>query len=105
MHRVSFPRTGLSVGHYGAVKPVQNVVEYWTADLIENFFLGAFHVEHAVIHERHFFGSGITDDELGSFVDAVEPSGVGSHFLAVEGSKPAEHLDVALSLLIHPIIL
>lgn len=101
MHCVSLPRTGLPVGHYGSMKPIENIVEYWTSNLLEDFFLSAFHVEHVVIHEGHIFGSGITDDELGSFVDAVEPSGVGCHFLAVEGSKPAEHLDVSLSLLIH----
>ena len=101
LHRVRLARTCLPVGHDGAVKTLQDVVEDGLSHFFEHFFLGGIHLKNTVEHEADLLCLHVLDDELSVFMGPVEFGGVVGQLFGVVGSEPAKYLNIALDLLLH----
>lgn len=101
LHRVSLTRAGLSVGHYSAIEPIQNITQNWGANTVIDFLLCRVNIKHIIEHERDLVSSiGVLYYELFFCSNAVDLLGFGFGLLAVEGAKTAENSDAGRSLLL-----
>lgn len=95
LHRMSFARTCLTIGHDSTIKSIQDVIEDRHANIVIDLLLRCFAIEEIIKHERYLLVSiRIFNDELlvGSnsmyFLRGV------LEFLLIKRTKAAEHFDI-----------
>lgn len=81
------------------MEAIQDVVDDWLSDLLEDLFLSAVDVEYLVEHEGDALGLvAVLDDQLIALADSMKDRWVGGQLFGVERPETAEDFDVSLTL-------